>query len=722
MMKPILLVLCVILYANSALALEQNAVTQPIVLSNQVPDINLAYKPKLVRFDNGILVVIYGDAIENDSAHYVYDLKGDVLRPARDVFVRSCDATTQDCSQGANWSAPLNISNMAGLTSIDTDWSGDGVRTPYYGDADNAHAFASGSNIVVTWVDTYCPGGSQRTVTYSYRNNREVAMNCVYAAHASAKNVALSTGWTIDQLTDGSRDAKQDVSRGLKSGAWAITWQEDPLGLQPGEGEGPGEGGSGAKVSPGTDIWYTFTSNVTSAVGAIGVWHKPVRVTDNQTSFGLPKSYSYNPVKDMTGNAVDPSLIDSGSTGASRANLAIVGGSSPPKAIVAYEETKGSSGLDSGKFVRYQTFNYNSPPTDKICDPANYENCRTGCIVSNPALNARRARFVTQTNAGASGLRWAIFWREGRDSQGGPADIVLRLGYTNFTASNLKPAIDYPNCYTSNYNNAVNLNNIPSLNISSNTPIASTANLHDATDSNSLENARAHRAVLRGDNLNVAYIYTPDWSVAENTDLANYNLYLRHFYYGIWLTPVNLSNISNTAINVKEPRLLGPPGNGPGCSDPSAPTDPRDCQNANILVAAWGTETNVTSSTGTPENLDIYLTRSTNQAYTFEPVIMLAAGSNIQGESQLRITPDGTDIYAVWTEQDSVGAINSMYAQLTRQAIPSPASSLNSLVGGCSYNPRARFDPVLPLLLLMSLSGLLVRRKVKTDDGKNLEK
>ncbi len=691
--------------ASSTFALQQDAITTPITLSNQLPDFDLAYKPKLVNLNNGIMIVIYGDAIENLPEHYVYDLQADTVRPARDVFVRTCDSANLDCSQTANWTAAFNLSNTANLSSISTDWTGDGTRTAYYGDSDNPHAFASGSHVVVSWVDTYCPGGVQRTVTYPDRNNREVPMNCVYVAHSSGNNVGNVANWTVDRLTDGSRDAKQDVSRGLSSGVWAVTWQEDPLGLQPGEGDGPGEGASGAKVSPGTDVWYSSTSNVSSAGGAIGVWSMPVRITDNQTGFGLPKSYTYNPVKDLAGNAVDPSLIDSGSTGASRANLAVVGGSSPPKTIVAYEETKGSSGLDSGKFLRYQTFNYNAPPTDTVCNPLNYENCRTGCIVSDPAENARRARFVTQTKPGTSGLRWAIFWRQGQYSQGGPADIMLRMGYTDFTASNLKPAVDYPNCYTSVYANAINLTNTAPLNISSNTLFATNKNLADSSITNSQENARAHRAVLRGDFLNVAYIYTPDWLVAETTDLANYNLYLRHYdaRYGIWRSPINLSNITDTTINVKEPRLQGPPGNGPGCADPQAPTDPRDCQDPLVLVAAWGTETNVYANAGNAQNLDIYLTRSTNQTQSFEPVITLADGSNIQGESQLRISPAGTDIYAVWTEQDSAGAINSMYSQLTGQVIPQPRVLLKLSGSGCSYNPFGRFDPTLPFLLLLSL-------------------
>ena len=38
----------------------------------------------------------------------------------------------------------------------------------------------------------------------------------------------------------------------------AVTWQEDPEGVRPGEGEGPGTGWSGATTASKTDIWYSF--------------------------------------------------------------------------------------------------------------------------------------------------------------------------------------------------------------------------------------------------------------------------------------------------------------------------------------------------------------------------------------------------------------------------------------------------------------------------------
>jgi len=385
------LVLVAVAITPQAICLEQNDLTVPIVLSNQTPDLNQAYKTKLVRLKNGLLVAVYGDSVDNIASRYVYDLKNDIERPARDVFVRTCDAMNIDCGQQANWSSPINIANTAASSSINSDWNADGLRAPYYGDSDNPHVFASGSHVVVSWGDKYCPSGAQRTVTYLDRDSREIPMSCVYVAHASG-NIGSAANWTVDRLSDGSRDVKHDVSRGLSSGAWSIIWQEDPLGLQPGEAEGPGEGASGAKVSHGTDIWYSYTSNVSTATGDVGVWSTPVRITDNQTNFGIQGSF--NPIKDAAGNPVLPALIDKGNTGASRANLGLVGGSSPPKVIVAYEETKGSVGLDEGKFLRYQTFNYNTPPTDIVCNPMAYENCKVGCVLSDPAENARRARFV----------------------------------------------------------------------------------------------------------------------------------------------------------------------------------------------------------------------------------------------------------------------------------------------------------------------------------------
>jgi hypothetical protein len=346
--------------------------------------------------------------------------------------------------------------------------------------------------------------------------------------------------------------------------------------------------------------------------------------------------------------------------------MSLVGGSSPPNTVIAYEETKGAAGSSQGKFVRFHAFPYNVPPVT--------ESDKAGCIVSDPFEGARRARFVAQPNAaGPSGIRFALFWRQGLYNQGGPADIMLRVGYktadadsTGFRAADLDPPVD-PGCYALDYTAAANLGNTAPLNVSSNTPDATDANLSDSSATNSLENARAHRAVLRGNDLYVGYIYTGDGRLAESTDQANYNFFVRRLNAanGVWGSPVNLSRFIYTGINVLEPRLAGMPGNGPGCTDPDNITNPENCQDQNVVIAAWGTETNVYEGTSS-KNLDIYITRTVDKGATWEP-FRVVANTNSKGESQIRPTPDGKRVFMVWNETAG-GMTDTMFSVATPDA------------------------------------------------------
>ena len=94
-------------------------------------------------------------------------------------------------------------------------------------------------------------------------------------------------------------------------------------------------------------------------------------------------------------------------------------------------------------------------------------------------------------------------------------------------------------------------------------------NLNDATDLNPYEDARAHRAEIRGDDFYIGYSYTKDWAIATYTDLDNYNFWMRRYdaTADTWYVAQNLSNITDPTLDVKEPRLVGMPGNGPGCTD-----------------------------------------------------------------------------------------------------------------------------------------------------------
>ncbi len=65
--------------------------------------------------------------------------------------------------------------------------------------------------------------------------------------------------WTKpERLTSGKRDANLPAVDCAAGAGCILTWQEDPEGLRPGQGLGPGEGWSGAIANGKTDIWYSY--------------------------------------------------------------------------------------------------------------------------------------------------------------------------------------------------------------------------------------------------------------------------------------------------------------------------------------------------------------------------------------------------------------------------------------------------------------------------------
>ncbi len=63
-----------------------------------------------------------------------------------------------------------------------------------------------------------------------------------------------------ERITSGRRDVYIPTVGSARGAGFAIAWQEDPSGLRPGKGKGPGEGWSGAISNHKTDMWYTFIS------------------------------------------------------------------------------------------------------------------------------------------------------------------------------------------------------------------------------------------------------------------------------------------------------------------------------------------------------------------------------------------------------------------------------------------------------------------------------
>ena len=70
--------------------------------------------------------------------------------------------------------------------------------------------------------------------------------------------------------------------------------------------------------------------------------------------------------------------------------------------------------------------------------------------------------------------------------------------------------------------------------MSTNTPNATMADMLLDSEDNPIEDANAHRAVLRGSMVVIGWCYTWNGPLARYTDLANYNFYVRRSIDGVY--------------------------------------------------------------------------------------------------------------------------------------------------------------------------------------------
>ena len=763
--KPLVVAMSAVFAATAAYAATQLQTQLQLQDEITLSEGGNGHKPKIQRASDGTLVVAFGDSPAD--ADVVYDVKDDAERKARDIFVKWCKPdATRTCDNEADWTKAKtafgpegNVSASATRSSMTSDWKGTlGDSARYVGDTDKPNIKTSGPVMVLTWTSKFCPNGdlqatdadgdqnlNQRAVRYLERNERIVPFSCTWAAYSSDSGKT----WAAPiQLSNGERDAKQDSSFGTynsetKKGQINISWQEDPQGLQLGEADGPGDGASGANVSNGTDVWYAYgTIDMNLASDKVAIVRNNEaetnafgwRLTDNKTRTGIGGTDTANPVFGANGLQVDKDSIENGAAGASRPNIGMVGNQS----VVAYEETKGSEGLDEGKFIRYHTFTYNTVPTADV-----------GCIISDPTKNARRVRFLTQSadaatggTAGKSGINIAIFWKEGAYTTGGPSDIMLRRGMVDPSAAlttqsglapnRMEPAVD-ANCAALDYNASQAVSNAPADNISSRADrvTATDTGLADSTEADFYENALAHRGVLRGNELWVGYNYTPDLVAMWNQD-TNYNFWLRKFTFdgtnntagGSWALPFNVSKVTDTLINVREPRIFGTPAS----NDALCPTDPTFCQNTNVVYVMWGSQENVNPyDPDGGADLGVYATVSLDGGTTFttpvrysEEMGSLFNDDESAFETQPVTRPDGTRFYGMFnTENATDGTAAARYRSGDVVQIAVDDGTDGGTIpptdgdggGGCAHNPNARFDPTLPALLAMALAAVGLRHR-----------
>lgn len=209
--------------------------------------------------ENGSLITEYpGDVI--NVFHAVADNKILVAWPSR------------FCTGGTPaWSAEFPKDDVASYLGVDT--TKDLYLTDMFG--------VAGSQGSVDYVDNDPVG--------------EVPYSCLWSARGVLRenpevpDTTEVVWFQAERLTSGRRDVNRVETSCIAGAGCAVTWQEDPEGTRPGEGEGPGTGWSGATTASKTDIWYSFIEwedfDIVNNDGT------PMPLADNELDTGRPKAY-----------------------------------------------------------------------------------------------------------------------------------------------------------------------------------------------------------------------------------------------------------------------------------------------------------------------------------------------------------------------------------------------------------------------------------------------
>jgi hypothetical protein len=735
------------------------------VVLSQKPDGTAVLDPDSnAQYDVHPLLISYGEQVHGEFEGG--DGSADIGDPDNydDIFV------SLSLDNGTSWKKD-KVGDTGKNTSSIVTW--DGERIAYPGHSHKPTMHIQGDNILVAWNDKYCPtgnpfdledpatedyykvNGSQGTVDYggiiapNGKELFEVPYSCVWTARGVFDPDDVDGDGDLDiiwrqaqQLTTGTRDTNKIWIAPAEVG-FAITWQEDPEGLRPGKGEGPGDGYSGATTNHGADIWYTYirmddfddvctefdaegvctaTTDEPTAIVALGEKPKPavnfeypvritnndsctpedtklycadhcastISVTSNNSSGATITRCVQNDLDYMTPDAtIDPiAAVLDGDTGASRPALKILKtNAAEPEfvAILAYEETKGLSESEpgdqgeeeteialEGKAVYFESFFWDQPvevsagrivnvrvPQAEVNVDGTYT--LTGLDIYE---NARRVVILPQVDACEmqdGDPTFAIMYKQGYETQGGPSDMFIRTNY-GFVYEDFGLLQNREVTNVSSHNNE-DVNGIGQV-------IWTEDWLITQSYENPFDNTFSPRGWLRGGDVFTGFEYSPLWRATTVGTIPN-NFWMHAYVDSAWTGPKQLSIVTGAKVSTLDPRFIPTPKGGTALES--------DASNPNVLFLAYGT---FDMSTG--EELDLLYGRSSDYGVTWEylddngEVVLVdsnpATSDGIPGtdddsaarmakmaamadvhemEIQGMASPDGTMLFGAWLEESA---------------------------------------------------------------------
>lgn len=661
---------------------------------------------------------------------------------------------------GDTW-ARTNLSAVADRSSF-TVGEGTDAERAYAGMVSKPALTLKGNRAVVAWTSTYCDsgfpgyedlvgedthavGGPQRSVDYTLQGFPEVGevpYKCLWAARGLVdQGTGAMTWYQPERLTSGSRYAMQITANSAPGAGFVLAWGEDPAGLAPGTGSGPGEGWTGAHPNPGTDVWYSYLPM--SSFGAVDT--TPEQDDDD------PAVISSRPQPAKTFSVPVPVSDNAPGDG----EVAAVGATRPALGVAAYSWTKPDGSTGNGAWIAYG-YEETKPGLGDIDDPESGKRAvhhafdlarpdvdAAGLVVSPPGESARRVRYISQPygQMGDSRTIGTMLYRMGVEGHSGSADFIVQrfvvpdsdavLTDNPFRGENLAA----PTNVSATTSRTVVADPVTGLPRTTRW-VQTEANLDDPTGMAVRESARGHRGMIKGDFLALGYLWTPNWDLfMQGRDIENY--YVRRSfdggasfttapatapydgdgvrscrYYndpatGALLAPVcadigpgafepaqNLSRLDGFDESAIEPRLQGLPGTIPGSPYPE------DVQDTSVLWQAWGTalpkdaeEEGAEPDVPVPDEgsgkgpLDIWVTFSRDYGDTYYANEPMAGGDSVQAESQMRFSPDGSKMYAVWNDYGP-GDLDVAFRRFMPEVFPA-----NTVPGGIRLTADAFAGP-----------------------------
>ena len=200
-----------------------------------------------------------------DVFNYITAYPGDVFRNFTAVASNKVLAVwaSRYCDSG-------NPTYSMDVQEIEAIFDSEYVDTSHLGDKDactddDADDPQFEPTLCTYFEDYWHVSGSQGIQDFAdedYPTVGNVPYGCVWSARGTMELLDDGTYGIIwrqaERMSSGLRDAHRLEAACVGGAGCVVTWQEDPEGLRPGKGEGPGEGWSGAIAHHETDIWYSF--------------------------------------------------------------------------------------------------------------------------------------------------------------------------------------------------------------------------------------------------------------------------------------------------------------------------------------------------------------------------------------------------------------------------------------------------------------------------------